>query len=52
MSELVNILFYVFFFGGLIGMVALWTQYDLNQEKEKKAKAVKPPQSQTQDDAA
>jgi hypothetical protein len=48
MSEIIRILFYVFFFGGLIGMVALWTQYEINKEKEKKAKAMKP----IQDDPA
>jgi hypothetical protein len=48
MSEIIRILFYVFFFGGLIGMIALWTQYEINQEKGKKAKAAKP----TQDDPA
>ncbi|MDB6034966.1 MAG: hypothetical protein JWM16_5304 [Verrucomicrobiales bacterium] len=36
MSEIIRILLYVFFFGGLIGMIALWTQYEINKEKEKK----------------
>ena len=43
MHEIISILFGVAILYGLIGMVALWTQSDVNREREREAAAKRAP---------
>ena len=42
MSQLINILVLLAFIGGVIGVIALWTQHDLNRQREKDSATKKP----------